>query len=80
MTEEERIIRLEETVYFQDRLISELNKQVTDQARGMAQLETRCARLEKELADLRDLLEAAGLVNDLPPHSIPERFLVKGGA
>ncbi len=75
MTEEERLIRLEETVYFQDSLITELNAQITEQTRSIARLTSQCGRLAKELADIRDLLMAAGLVNELPPHSIPERFL-----
>ncbi|MBQ7606755.1 MAG: SlyX family protein [Desulfovibrionaceae bacterium] len=77
MTDDERLTRLEETVYFQDRLIGELNTRITEQTCSLERVQARVGRLAKELADMRDLLAAAGYVSEIPPHSVPERFLTE---
>lgn len=66
---ESRLIRLEETAVFQERLISELNEALTGQQRQLD-------RLEKELLDARALIrELSALLDqdkqqrvELPPH------------
>lgn len=66
---EERLARLEETVFFQERLLQELNTALTAQQRQMDAMERALETLGEELAELRTVVETGGgPVNAPPPH------------
>ncbi len=70
----ERISRLEEQAYFQERLLSQLNEALAEQQRQLDAADKRIALLE---ARVRELIMAApqdAPENTLPPHYMPERF------
>ena len=70
---EGRLARLEETTFFQEERLKELDSALTAQ---QAQLDA----MERQLADLRGLAKALrdkltdAPENTLPPHSMPERY------
>ena len=74
MDQDERIIRLEELAYFQEKLLSQLNAALTGQQRQLDDLETRLARLEENATTLIDSLGQDAPANTLPPHYMPERY------
>ncbi len=55
---EERIARLEETLYFQERLLADLNNEVTLLHKSTDALTRRMDGLAREVAELRDVLFA----------------------
>lgn len=61
--EEERLVRLEATVAFQDRLISDLNEIVTQFARRVERLETELKRFQDRAQE-----PEIGPHHDPPPH------------
>lgn len=66
---EERLARLEETLYFQDDTITQLNEVIADQQRQLDELEKRCAASEDKLRNLMLLLsDDGGEDNGPPPH------------
>ncbi|MDR3073971.1 MAG: SlyX family protein [Deltaproteobacteria bacterium] len=71
--EEERLARLEEGLFFQERLLNELNAALTDQQRRMDALERRMEGMRLQVEELLLLLEEGGGVNIPPPHYSPSR-------
>lgn len=68
-TAEDRLARLEETLYFQEATITQLNEVVTTQQRQMDEVEKRCAACEERLRTLMQLLaDNGGEDNGPPPH------------
>ena len=70
---EEKLARLEEQLYFQERLLSQLNDALTGQQQQLDQLEKRVGELENNLETVLDATRDAP-VNTLPPHYMPERY------
>ena len=69
MTAEERIARLEETLFFQERLLQELNAALTGQQRQLDVMERALGELGVRVEDLRLTVEAGnGPANTPPPH------------
>ena len=69
MTTEERIARLEESLYFQERLLNDLNTALTGQQRQIDALERVAEGMREGLEELRMLLETGGgPANTPPPH------------
>lgn len=69
MTAEERIARLEETLFFQDRLVQELNTALTNQQRQLDLMERALEKLGAQVEELRLLAETGnGPANVPPPH------------
>ena len=66
---EERVSRLEETLFFQDRLLNDLNGAITGQQRQIDALGRTLDEMREQLEEIRQLLETgAGPVNAPPPH------------
>lgn len=69
MTGEERIARLEEGLFFQERLLADLNAALTGQQRQIDALERLVEEMREGLEELRLALETGpGPVNVPPPH------------
>ncbi|UZP68903.1 SlyX family protein [Desulfovibrio mangrovi] len=67
-TQEERIAHLEETVYFQDQTIRELNEALTAQQFQMDEMEKRLVAMQTKLRSLLPLVEEGGMDDGPPPH------------
>lgn len=66
---EDRLIRLEEELIFQERAIEELNQALTQQQRQIDRLEHALKQQEERLAQALDALAGSGApVNEKPPH------------
>ncbi len=66
---EERIARLEETVFFQERLLQDLNAALTGQQRQLDAMERAMEDLLVRMEDLRLTMEAGNApANTPPPH------------
>ena len=66
---EERLVRLEEGLFFQDRLLRNLNIALTEQQRQLDQMEVVLGGLREKVAGLSDLVDAANApANTPPPH------------
>ena len=74
MDAREKINRLEEQSWFQERLLSQLNEALTLQQKQLDAAEKRIALLESRVREI--LLSAPQDVpeNALPPHYMPERY------
>ncbi len=70
---EAKAARLEEQLYFQERLLSQLNDALTGQQRQIDRLEKRVEVLETNLAAVLEAVREAP-VKTLPPHFMPERY------
>ena len=69
MTTEERIARLEESLFFQERYLADLNAALTGQQRQIDALERLAQDMREGLEELRLLLETGGgPANAPPPH------------
>jgi Uncharacterized protein conserved in bacteria len=69
MIQEERLARLEETLFFQERLVQDLNAALTAQQRQIDALERAMEILGERMEDLLQAVESgAGPVNTPPPH------------
>lgn len=71
MNTEERIIRLEENLAFQERLSEGLHAALLEQQKQISQLELLAQKQDLRLRELAALLEEAGRgrpVNERPPH------------
>ena len=69
MTAEERIARLEETLFFQERLLQELNTALTSQQREIDVMARALEKLGAQVDELRLTVEAGnGPANIPPPH------------
>ena len=69
---EGRIARLEETAFFQEERLKELDSALTAQQAQLDAIERQLADLGALARSLRDKLADAP-ENALPPHSLPER-------
>ncbi|SBW03316.1 Protein SlyX homolog [uncultured delta proteobacterium] len=67
MTAEERIARLEETLFFQERLLHELNAALTGQQRQLDVMERALGELGVRVEDLRLTVEAGNSPANIPP-------------
>ncbi len=66
---EDRLARLEETVFFQERLLSGLNEALAVQQKQLDALERGLENMREQVEDLRMTVEAGGgPVNAPPPH------------
>ena len=70
---EGRIARLEETAFFQEERLKELDSALTAQQAQLDAMERQLADLGALARSLRDKLADAP-ENPLPPHSMPERY------
>ena len=70
---EGRIARLEETAFFQEERLKELDSALTAQQAQLDAIERQLADLGALARSLRDKLADAP-ENALPPHSRPERY------
>ncbi|MBQ7456213.1 MAG: SlyX family protein [Desulfovibrio sp.] len=68
MEEEARLIRLEETCYFQETLLKDLNGALISQQKQIAGLERLVASLQSELKEMKDILYASKIAQTKPPH------------
>lgn len=66
---ERRIARLEESLFFQDRLLSGLNDALTGQQHQLDSMEESLKELRERMEEMRLLLErGTGPANTPPPH------------
>lgn len=70
---EGRIARLEETAFFQEERLKELDSALTAQQAQLDAMERQLGDLGALARNLRDKLADAP-ENALPPHSLPERY------
>ena len=70
---EGRLARLEETAFFQEERLRELDSALTAQQAQLDAMERQLADLRSLARSLRDKLADAP-ENALPPHSVPERY------
>ena len=63
--EQERMLRLETKVAYQDKLIAELNEVVVDLNKSVTELGRRLERVERAV---RSELERRDMPNEKPPH------------
>jgi len=69
MTQEERIALLEETLFFQERLVQDLNAALTTQQRQIDAMERAMEILGERMEDLFQAVEfGGGPANVPPPH------------
>ena len=69
MTAEDRIARLEETLFFQERLLQDLNTALTAQQRQIDSMERALEFLGGRMEELLLTVESGnGPVNTPPPH------------
>ena len=67
-TLEERIAQLEETIYFQDQTIRQLNEAITAQQFQMDEMEKMFIAMRAKLRTLAPLLDEGGTDDGPPPH------------
>ncbi len=71
---EKRMARLEETVFFQERLLQELNDALTAQQLQLDQLQQDLVRAQNRIQELHQSLDSGGGVDaGPPPHYAPQR-------
>ncbi len=63
-----RIARLEEGLFFQERLVQDLNAALTGQQRQIDRMEKELLAAKEKIAELAALLDESGGVNLPPPH------------
>ena len=72
--EEKRLARLEETIFFQERLLQELNDALTAQQLQLDQLQQDLVRAQSRIQELHHSLDSGGGVDaGPPPHYAPHR-------
>ena len=74
MDQKEKIVRLEEQSWFQERLLSQLNEALTLQQKQLDAAERRIAQLEARVRELLLSMPQDAPENALPPHHMPERY------
>ncbi|MBP3730703.1 MAG: SlyX family protein [Mailhella sp.] len=74
MDAQEKIARLEELSWFQEKLLAQLNEALTGQQRQLDMMEKRLLRLEEHVSMLMLDAQQEAPVNALPPHYMPERY------
>lgn len=67
-TAEERIAQLEETMYFQDKIVRELNDALTAQQFQLDEMEKRMLAMQTKLRALLPALGEGGTDDGPPPH------------
>ncbi len=68
-SDEARLARLEETLFFQERLIAELNESLTLQQAEIFRLDRELRNAQEHIRELRLLVNPDGLVmSEVPPH------------
>lgn len=67
-TAEERIAQLEETMYFQDKIVRELNDALTAQQFQLDEMEKRMLAMQTKLRALLPALDEGGTDDGPPPH------------
>ena len=67
-TLEDRITKLEETIYFQDQTIRELNEALTAQQFQMDEMEKTMEAMRTKLRSLMPMLDNGGTDDGPPPH------------
>lgn len=67
---ENRLARLEENAFFQEKYVEELNAALTNQQRQIDEMARQMREMQAQLAELRLLLEDAriGTADVPPPH------------
>lgn len=70
MADNDRLARLEEGQYFQEKNLQELNAALIAQQTHMDVLEKRLALVEEKLGALQSLMDEGGTAT-VPPHSVP---------
>ncbi|WP_446424184.1 SlyX family protein [Mailhella sp.] len=74
MDTEEKLVRLEEQAYFQEKLLAQLNEALTFQQAQIDLLEKRIAELEQNVTSLLEASPQDAPAHTLPPHYMPERY------
>ena len=74
MDTEEKLVRLEEQAYFQEKLLAQLNEALTFQQAQIDLLEKRIAELEQNVTSLLEASPQDAPAHVLPPHYMPERY------
>lgn len=67
-TLEDRITKLEETIYFQDQTIQELNEALTAQQFQMDEMQKTMEAMRTKLRSLMPMLDNGGTDDGPPPH------------
>lgn len=71
---EQRIARLEETLFFQERLLQDLNEALTAQQLQLDQIQQDLSRAQTRIQELHQALDSGGGVDaGPPPHYGPQR-------
>lgn len=65
--QEERLIHLEETVFFQEQLLQELSAALSVQQRQLDQVEQELARARNRIQELHRMLDNSGGTDAGPP-------------
>ncbi len=65
---EQRLARLEEGLFFQERLLQDLNTALTGQQRQMDRMQSELEALREKVLELSALLDEPGGVSTPPPH------------
>lgn len=65
---EERLVRIETKISFQEDLIEELNKLVYQQQKKLAQLEATCVSLARQIESLPEAGTGVKPASERPPH------------
>ncbi len=68
MTDDERIIRIETKIAYQEDTIQSLNEVVCRQQKQIEQLQATCKVLIERLDELSDANNTAKPVDEIPPH------------
>ncbi len=74
MDEQDKIDRLEELSFFQERLLSQLNDALISQQRQIDRLVARADALEAQLANIAAAYSQEAPVDAPPPHYMPETY------
>ncbi len=66
--QEERLARLEEGLFFQERLLQDLNAALTGQQRQLDRMQGELEALREKVLEINALLDENGGVETRPPH------------
>ena len=65
---DERLLNIETTLAFQDDLLTVLNRTVSDQQLKIDILERQLAAMSERMLEMAELLVAANIIDEKPPH------------
>ncbi len=71
---QDKVDRLEELAFFQERLLSQLNDALMAQQKQIDRLEARADALESLLANITEAYSQDAPVDTPPPHYMPETY------